>query len=239
MISAYYVFDEPYWNNLQPNWKKNDPIKLQANLTDAITTIQQITQGKPTAIFFSYKEVTSNMLIPKNLNWLGFDCYVTDPNCTDSVITDYFNLIAKIKSPQQKLIIALDSFWGGPKSPTLTDEQKVIHRIRLWQKLIVSSNQIIALFPFLFQTDSHQELWGAQSMPNVLGWLQIYYSALKGDVICSVNDLVRLDPTGKISDRWVNAPMCLPQCENNDYVRRGATGHETDRWVNAYLCIGK
>ncbi len=94
-------------------------------------------------MFYSYKEVKENMLIPVNLNWLGFDCYVADPGCPDKVVVDYFKIISRLRKPTQKIIIALDGYWGGPKAPTFADEQKVIERIRLWQKMIVSSNQIV------------------------------------------------------------------------------------------------
>lgn len=105
--------------------------QMHINLTTAIATINKIAPEKPTAMFYSYKEVKENMLIPVNLNWLGFDCYVADPGCPDKVVVDYFKIISRLRKPTQKIIIALDGYWGGPKAPTFADEQKVIERIRL------------------------------------------------------------------------------------------------------------
>lgn len=234
MIAAYYIFDEPYLNNQHSDWKSVPATTLFNNLTSAIQAVNQTAPGKPTAIFFSGPEVTPSLMIPSNLSWFGFDCYVADPSCTDSAVIQKFNIMLSLRHSSQHIITAIDGYW--PSSPSSENSGAVIARIQLWESLISAHlNEVIAVFPFLYQTDTTQSLYGAQSMPDVLGWLNVYFSALKGDVVCDANDLVRLQ-NGAVIDRWANAPMCVPRCVGENYVRFNATGAPIDTWTNAPNC---
>jgi len=228
LIAAYYIFDEPYLVNSLYDKIPNE--KLNENLTSAITSVKSHAPNKPAAIFFSHVESSEAMLIPSNLDWLGFDCYAADAiNCSDARVNDLFQLYLRKKHPHQRLIIALDAYWNT--LPTPQNEVTVIERVRYWQKLIQSTDQIVGIFPFLYQNRPEENLFGAITMPKVLGWLQVYYSGLTGAVVCSGNDLVRLNAEGAILGRWESAPMCVPRCVGRDSVRFNVLGAEIDRWV--------
>ena len=153
------------------------PVDMWWNLRAGIGYVHTIDPGKPTSIIFSSREVDANLLVPPELDWMGFDCYAFDPFCTDEVVTQQFNLfLSNFVHSWQKMIVVPDSYWGT--TPTYQNELTVIQRLQFWERLVASSDQVIGVFPFLYQNDSAESLFGAQSMPEVLGWLQNYFAGL-------------------------------------------------------------
>jgi hypothetical protein len=247
MIAAYYIFDEPYWNNLvSPGWGNVAPSVLYHHLVQATQVVTDMT-SKPTIIIFSGMEVSPDpgvnpgFKLPPNVSWIGTDCYLSD-NCNDARVHNAFNLLASSKSAKQRLVIALDAYWHRlPNSsssvpsmapPSQQTQSSIIQRIQLWQQVITQTSDVVAIFPFLYQTGTDDSFsgWGAEDMPDILNWLDIYFAGLRGDVACDVDDLVRIR-NGHA--RWHNAPMCVARCKGHDLVRFDVVGREIARWRNA------
>jgi hypothetical protein len=192
------------------------------------------------------------------LDWVGFDCYASDPvGCSTSNVSHLFWRLHTLKQPEQAIIVALDGFW--PALPSDFDkatishaeraivsdrtqetiEATIIRRIQVWQSLINASDQVIAIFPFLYQTavTESETLFGAEHMPAVRAWLEEYYNGLAGSVRCAGNDLIRVNAAGTEVDRWAEAPMCVPRCEGPDLIRFDILGVEIERWRSAPMCV--
>jgi len=200
MIAAYYIFDEPYWNNYLASIGQNGNYtftynsNLYWNLYSAVATVHTYAPGKPTAIVFGFPTMQGNgsnfqWMIPVNLDWIGFDGYVAD-GCNDQCATNNFNTLAAIaRRTGQKLIAVVDAYWKAP--PTLANESSVLDRINLWKQLIAANaNQVVAVLPFQFQTNASMSLYGADSMPLVNSCLSVYYQQLRGYAYCSGTALV-------------------------------------------------
>ena len=212
MIAAYFIFDEPYWNNYLGSihqvpyvstWNQN----VYWNLYAAIDAVKTFAPNKPTAIVFSFAEVQGlagafQWFIPTNLDWIGFDGYLA-AGCDDNCVVNEFNTFVSIsKRSGQKIMVFPDSYWNT--TPNSTEVEYLLNRIQLWKQLIAqNSSRIVAVLPFIYQSDLSINLVGAEAIPEVKSCLGAYYQKLIGQAACSNGNLISLrDPSLFCAGDW-------------------------------------
>ena len=109
-------------------------------------------------------------------------------------------------------------------SPSSADDYSLVSGLRLYKEFASTSSEVVAVFPFQYQTDITQALWGAESMPNIASELSIYFLALKGVLKCINLDLVNIQNPSAPGAIWKNAPVCQPYCVGPNLVMRDADG---------------
>ncbi|MBC7741281.1 MAG: hypothetical protein H7061_03730 [Bdellovibrionaceae bacterium] len=178
-ILGFYLYDEPYWTNREKGWVSVPDTQLFQSLEFAASTLKKSYPTKPIALTFAYPELKSGLLIPKSIDWIGFNCYAAYGDvCSENQVTGYFNFLLRNKYSAQKLILTIDAYWN--RTPTQAIESKIVERLEHWKKLITAnSNEVAALMPFVYQTHAPENLYGAESFPRVRQWLQNYAKELK------------------------------------------------------------
>jgi hypothetical protein len=110
VVGAIYIADEPAWNNVSPS-----------DLATIATTVKASFPSTPVTYVEAYQMVdpsnpTGNnmVVIPTNVDWVGFDHYGTADPSTNS---QYLSELAVLKSKMtgvQKLIIVFESDYYNP-----------------------------------------------------------------------------------------------------------------------------
>ena len=256
-VLGFYIFDEPYWNNSMNTWDSVSENELHKNLEESIKIINQITKGKLTMLTFAHTEVSQQLLIPENADWIGVNCYASFGNvCSEAAVMGYLNILKQKKTSSQKFMLTIDSYWNT--APSDESQAIILKRIDFWQKWIDKQTDVIAITPFIWQNHIQEQIYGAESMPNVRAKLiEMGKSIVKlsNNIIretcillapaCEGLDYVRRDSCGNEIERLVNASNCAvrtctllaPACEGLDYVRRDSCGNEIERLVNASNCV--
>ncbi len=184
-IKGFYLFDEPFSHNAATDgsWATVSDADLTANINWAASYLHTVEAGIPSISIFSYPEIARSdffsTLLPKKINWIGFDCYVAFGSAcsTDAVQAD-FNNFARYKDPSEKIVLVPDAFWSS--APSAPIDALVAARLPLYQGFAASSPDVVAIYPFLYQTDTSQNLWGAQSLPVTAAALIAFFTKLLG-----------------------------------------------------------
>lgn len=173
-ILGFYLYDEPYWTNQQSGWVSVPNETLYKSLEFSAVELKKAYPTKFVAMTFAHPEMKAGLMIPKSVDWLGFNCYAAYGSvCSDQRVSDLFRFLLQNKSASQKLILTIDAYWNAP--PTADIQSKILTRLELWKKLINSApGQVAALMPFLYQTHTPENLYGAESFPQVQAWLLKY-----------------------------------------------------------------
>lgn len=238
LIIGFYLFDEPYWNNSNPNWGQVWYGFLQEALNHSARYLKTKFPAKLTYVTFTHLEVDNPLfelsLNPREVDVVGFNCYIAlGTDCSEKDIYRLMHSLQLKKAPHQKIILTADGYWHS--MPTAEVDAAITERLRLWKMLAASYGDVIAFFPFLYQNVPAESLYGLETLPSSLSEIAIYYQSLRGHLFCDTNDLIWIS-NGSVVERWVGAPMCSPRCERGDYVRRTAVGVEVARWPNAPIC---
>jgi hypothetical protein len=238
LVIGFYIFDEPFWNNLQPGWGTVWYGFLQNALNHSARYLKLRFPEKLTYVTFTHLELDNPLfelsLNPREVDVVGVNCYIAlGSECSENEIYRLIHSLQLKKAPHQKMILTADGYWHSNPTPQI--DAAITDRLRLWKMLAASYGDVIAFFPFLYQSVPAESLYGLDTLPTSLSEISIYFRSLRGLLFCDTNDLIWIH-NGSVIDRWVGAPMCTPRCERGDYVRRTAVGVLIDQWTNAPIC---
>ena len=184
-IKGFYVFDEPFWNNATADgtWTSVPDAQLKSNLTWVAGELHSVAPGVPCIIIFAYTEVSRpeffSELLPSEIDWIGFDCYLAyGAEGTADKVQGYFDSFVQFKDPSQKIVLVPDAWWNT--SPDAGTDSLLAQRLSLYQSFAASSADVVAIYPFLYQTVASQNLFGAQSLPTTTAALTTYFNTLLG-----------------------------------------------------------
>jgi hypothetical protein len=110
VVGGIYIADEPAWNNVSPS-----------DLATIATAVKASFPSIPAAYVEAYKMVdpsnptgNSMVIIPTNVDWVGFDQYaIQDPSTNSQYLSELAVLKSKMTSTQ-KLIIVFESAYYDP-----------------------------------------------------------------------------------------------------------------------------
>jgi hypothetical protein len=109
-IGAFYIADEPAWNNVDPS-----------DLATIATAVKTSFPSIPAAYVEAYQMVdpssperNGRVVIPKNVDWVGFDHYGTRNPATDPTYQKEFDVLKSKMTSLQKLIIVFESEYYDP-----------------------------------------------------------------------------------------------------------------------------
>ncbi len=184
-IKGFYVLDEPFGNNdinsVGGGWVAVSDAQLTANLNSVANHLHAVAPSIPSIIIFSYPEITRpeffSTLMPHSVNWIGFDCYLA-ANCSlDQFREEFFNVLNH-KDASQKIVLVPDAYWAS--SPTADADAQIAARLLTYQGIAAPYPDVVAIYPFIYQTIASQNMWGAQSLPKTLEALTNYFQQLLG-----------------------------------------------------------
>jgi hypothetical protein len=261
IIIGYYLFDEPYWNNDLRTTNKKTLTEVYDGLQKATQAIKSKHSEAKVILTFAYPEIALNIKVPTAVDWVGINCYYDfGDNCTEPKIDSMVNYIKQNMSSEQKFVLTLDGYKSTPSNDETT-QRKMIDRIKFWLRL-TQNLPVAAYFPFIFQDQPAERLYGAKGHPILLNFLDQLFNKINSnpqmphnsiaamaqeipnvnscvvqEPVCEGLDSVRRDSCGKELDRWVSAPVCSTvKCEGLDYVRRNGAGQIVEIWKNAPIC---
>ena len=184
-IKGFYLYDEPFLNNAvtDGSWATVSDADLTSNLNWAASYLHSVAPEIPSISIFSYPEIARtnffSTLLPKSINWIGFDCYVAFGSaCSTEAVQADFNNFARYKDPSEKIVLVPDAFWSS--APSASIDARVVARLPLYQGFAAASPDVVAIYPFLYQTDTAENLWGALALPATAAALRAYFLSLLG-----------------------------------------------------------
>ena len=185
-LIGFYLFDEPYWANIQPGWISVPSENLRNNLDISASFLKSMYPNTPVVLTFAYKEVDKNLLIPTKVDYLGVNCYYAFGNiCSESEVLRYRDILKRKLNHKQKLVYTVDAYINRP--PNAEIESKLTSRLKFLDKIIqqdLNEKRLGMLLPFLFQTHQIENLYGVDQMPVVKKELMkmfLKYSSEKND----------------------------------------------------------
>lgn len=157
--------------------------ELKTSINRVATYLDGVAPNISTVSIFSQPEIDRadffSQLMPTSLDWIGFDCYLTfGTSCSAQNIQRLFNLTASGKSPAQKIVLVPRAFWSS--SPSEPGDEIIVAQLSLYKNLASSSVDVVAIYPFLFQSDASSNKLGADVLPKTRAELLNWYNALGG-----------------------------------------------------------
>ncbi len=179
-IKAFYVIDEPFLNSIGTGVSD---VTLKNAINAVATHLHLAAPGIPTMAIFSSNEAVRpeffSELLPGSVDWIGFDCYLSfGEACTEQKVRNLFSNFLAQKSPEQKIILVPDAYWGS--APDAATDERIAARARLYQEFAASTPEVVGIYPFLYHTEPTSQLWGAVSLPRTKALLRDWYHALGG-----------------------------------------------------------
>jgi len=166
VVTAFLIADEPFRQN--DNHVHAPPATVHANLNFTARWLRYNT-GKLICVAGAGNEF-DKFGVPTDVDWIGMYRYSYNTHWTQLVYS-FLNL-KRQKRPEQKIVAIMDAY-ANAEHPI--DEKRIKAFNGWWQTLISwYSDDVVALCPFLYQTTTMEgrQVWGAESMPQVLLDLQ-------------------------------------------------------------------
>lgn len=240
IIVGYYLFDEPYWNN---DLRTNDKRSIEEVYLGLDQSAKAIKSSHPEAkviVTFAYPEMELSIKIPNTIDWIGLNCYFAyGDHCSENKIIYQLSKLKQLMKPHHKLVLTLDAY--NSKLSTQSEQNLMIQRIQFWLKN-TQNLPVVAYFPFLYQNQNTENLYGAEAHPIVLSYLdQIFYKIKNSSQLQHKNLVKSLLSQSAVALPSKNSQnsICInkePICEGKDYVRRDSCGKVIERWSSAPLC---
>lgn len=173
-LAALYIADEPVWNGIS-----------KEDFTLALQIVKKSLPNIPTMAVEAYAVVENDkIMIPQELDWIGFDRYDTIDPQHDAVYLADLNKVSKARTrTDQKIVIVSSSQWlpyyqtdAGLSSSAMGEV------INSYYTLAASHPDVIALvvYPWPGGLDDPKQL-GARNLPaNVQQTLQSVGAAITG-----------------------------------------------------------
>ena len=99
-ILAFYVFDEPVWNDVS-----------YAELKTAADLVKESFPSIPTLIMEAYPTI-DDLIVPESIDWIALVRFgILDPNSDEQYRAELRTLKAKRTGPDQKIVIVMDGWW--------------------------------------------------------------------------------------------------------------------------------
>ena len=188
-VVGFYLIDEPFHRNTLAT-SKIDEAQLKLDLETAIAYIKEKAPGRPVMYLeahpvFAEKEIAS--VVPANIDYIGFNCYLAQKICTESYLTSIMKKLERALSSEQKLIFSVDGFWKT--KPTDAEQIAIKNRFILWETILgeqFRAGKVGAVFPFIFQSvpSDPKGVFGIVESPIVLTEVTRYLqSIIKGSPV--------------------------------------------------------
>jgi hypothetical protein len=210
-VGAIYLADEPY-GNLESGAYMCSRQQIFQRLQEATTLIKQrfsaVAPNLKIAIVEDARIVNADVLIPPNIDWVGFDCYPglhggTFESCAppyNRPLSEYVNVLKNKLQPNQRIIIVPESFFYTTDAinavPSLADQSRIADLNRKYIDLALSEPQVIGVWGFV---GLHQEyfipftvtapaparrdiFYGVFEMPNVLSLYDRFGRTMKSNL---------------------------------------------------------
>lgn len=107
LVVGFYLFDEPYWNNLQPGWQQVWYGFLQEALNASARYLKTKFPTKLTYVTYTHIEVDHPLfqtsLNPAAVDVVGVNCYIAlGPACSESEVYRLIHTLQLKKAAHQK-----------------------------------------------------------------------------------------------------------------------------------------
>ncbi len=179
-IVGFEFIDEPYGDGSGLVTPADDA-KLKADIALLVDYMHQKAPGRVAMTTFAYPTVLRSdfaSLIPPNLDLIGVNCYLQfGAVCAPDKVMSLIQTIANAKSSSQRLYITLDGWWQT--DPTAVDDAAMLNQIYAWEMILkpyLATNQVGALFPFVYQASAHGTSWGIENFTAARNEIQSYLS---------------------------------------------------------------
>lgn len=159
-VVAIFVVDEPAWNNVSV-----------ADFTRAVELVKSSLPDIPT-VAIEAGQAVNQIMIPKQLDWIGFDRYATvDPEHDRKWLADLKAVRAARTRGDQKIVIVAETQWlpmyqtvGGVRPEDMARIAESYYRVA------ASDPEVVALIGYLWPAELGDQAGdgrlGARELPN-------------------------------------------------------------------------
>ena len=171
-VAALYIVDEPVWNGLS-----------RAEFTSALRIVKKYLPKIPTVAIEAWP-VVSKIMVPKELDWVGFDRYDSvDPEHDPKWLADLKTVSAARTRSDQKIVIIASTQWLPYYKTDANINPEDIGRIAEGYYRIASTTpDVIALVGYIWPggLDSPSHLGARNLPPKVQQTLRIIGKRITG-----------------------------------------------------------
>jgi hypothetical protein len=155
-IAAIYVMDEPVWNGVSVD-----------EFSSALSIIKSTLPNIPTVSIEAYP-VLEEIMIPKTLDWVGFDNYDSvDPANDKEWLTDLETVLERRSRPDQKIVIVASTQWlPYYASDAGIQAQDMKQVFESYYQVATQTPETIALIGYIWPGGlDHPDQLGARNLP--------------------------------------------------------------------------
>jgi len=178
-VVAITPIDEPY--SLSHLCVTMTAMKGYLDLIGA--TIKQSLPDVATYVNFDSNFMPRNQPMPRNYDWIGFDCYTSFvPSCgTLSTLMGYVGSLKERLSASQRIVLIPEAHFRSTTGalPTAAQQSQVNTLIQLYVQVAQSEPRVIGFFPFIWASFSSNpaapttlDYIGTRDMPAVRDYMQ-------------------------------------------------------------------
>lgn len=155
-IGAFYMIDEPKWNNVSYDDLNNVSQMIKADYPDI-----------PILLIEAYPQV-AYIQVPTSVDWLGFDRYfMFNPSTNTSYLQNLADLKLRRSTPNQKIFIVMDNNWIPAYGVAGQTAEKMDIVAQDYYNLAASDPEIVGLLAWVWpnRVDAPSQV-GARSLPQ-------------------------------------------------------------------------
>jgi len=169
-VAMIYPKDEPFREFVR---HRNPPFHEQyltgevyadihMDLTHVNDLIKLVFPGKPIGVILSGHNLSHRFFsIPKNFDWVGFDCYANlFKSCDDRSFVQHYTQLLDHMQPHQRLI-AVPEAWAVNETHNRADWPDVLlSRLRHHYEIALNEPRFVAFIPFIWSFDAPGDVPG-------------------------------------------------------------------------------
>lgn len=159
-ILSFY-FDEPY------GWGQGFGVSFQTMQLqlEKVAELIKSTNLYEIPISISFTINTTNLPIPRGIDWVGVDCYGSWDQCEGKSIPEHMDVLKSKLNSNQRLILFADSALRNSQLKVTDQEQKrLLETFKKYFEYAQSEPLVVGVFAFIWQTIPEQYIVGLKDL---------------------------------------------------------------------------
>lgn len=159
-ILSFY-FDEPY------GWGQGAGVSfqtMQAQL-EKVAELIKSTNLNEIPISISFTVNTTNLPIPRGIDWVGVDCYGSWDQCEGKSIPEHMEILKSKMNSNQRLILFADSALRNSQlRGTEQEQRRLLETFKKYFEYAQTEPLVVGVFAFIWQTIPEQNIVGLRDL---------------------------------------------------------------------------